>query len=166
VSRVWTMGSPRPSKKLGVDLGSWMPPLRDGLLQTWATILIQLSQKELARSLLDVSFEGDIFLMSSGTPRIRTMAPSFFSDCRLPIFFSGHAILNRASSKLTAFLVVFHAPRCQILGTNHRISSSVVDGNPRQTPPSFLTTFTPLSNVKALLPAARQSRRIDGMFQF
>jgi len=134
VSRVWTMGSPRPSKKLGVDLGSWMPPLRDGLLQTWATILIQLSQKGLTRLLVDAEFEGELFLTSYGTPHFCPMAPSFFSDCRLPIFFSGHAILHRASSKLTAFLVVFHAPRCQILGANHHISPPVVTGNPRQTP--------------------------------
>jgi hypothetical protein len=142
------------------------PPHRDRLLQTWATILNQMSQNKWTRCRQNLRSEGTAFLMIMILPASCAVAPSFFSDCKLSINLSGHANLHRASSKLMAFLVVFHAPRCQILGTNHRISSSVVDGNPRQTPPSFLTTFTPLSNVKALLPAARQSRRIDGMFQF
>ena len=124
------------------------PPLRDGILQTWTTILIQLSQNCWTRSLVGCKPYGGPILMSYETPRIGTLAPSFFSDCKLSINLSGNAIPDRASSKLTAFLVVFHAPRCQILGTNHRISPSVVTGKPTANPPSVLTTTTPLSRVK------------------
>ena len=83
-----------------------------------------------------------------GTPRISRYGSFLF--LRLQVVDQPFEPRDSRSSIFQAHGIpcVFHAPRCQILATNHRISPSVVTGKPTANPPSLLTTTTPLPSVK------------------
>jgi hypothetical protein len=134
VSRVRT---DRMSKTPDRPQVSWRvlePPLRDALLQTWATIFDQLSQKDLTRSLLKCEICGRRVSHDYGTPRILRYGSFLF--LRLQVVDRPFWLRYPPSSIFQAHGIpcVLHAPGCQILVANHPVTPPVVGRNPRQIP--------------------------------